>query len=218
MFNLRNGMKGFVLCAAAIVLAVLAGCASGPKVQQKTELLDDKGAALGIPTPAWVSAYVSGGNEAVSALPEYKDNYAFVVSSDSTDKPFLLAWVGNVDGPREIASTIATTVETNAQSALGSAEGSGAARAVTVNTETMSNASYNGVRKMADWWFLARNKATREERYQAFVLYIIEKQNLNDQIAANIQNIIDNNQAMSEAERAIYADIMDNIRRSGLYN
>ncbi|GHV78407.1 hypothetical protein AGMMS49944_01980 [Spirochaetia bacterium] len=53
MFDLRNGMKGFVLCTVAIVLAV--GCASGPKAEQKTILLDDKGAALGIPTPAWVS-------------------------------------------------------------------------------------------------------------------------------------------------------------------
>ncbi|GHV38578.1 hypothetical protein AGMMS49546_09230 [Spirochaetia bacterium] len=53
---------------------------------------------------------------------------------------------------------------------------------------------------------------------QAAYSEIVEKQNLNDQITANIQNIIDNNQAMSEAVRTIYADIMDNIHRSGLYN
>jgi uncharacterized lipoprotein YmbA len=215
--KLINGRKAFASCAAAIALAVLAGCASGPRVQQKTDLLDDKGAALGIPTPTWVTAYVSGGNEAVGALPEYKDSYAFVINNEGTDKPFLLSWVGSVDGPREVAAFIATTVETNAQSALAGAEGEGITRVLTINTETMSNASYTGLRKIADWWLLGRNKATKVERYQAFVLYTGEKQSLNDQIVRNLQNIVDNNAAMSNEERKIYADIMDDIRRNGLF-
>jgi hypothetical protein len=203
--------KKLVVLGAAVVLAVLSGCKSGP------EILDDKG-AMSVPTPSWVNAYLSGGNYAVEALPEYKDMYCFVIAQDSTDKPFLLAWVGNVDGPREVASLIATTVETNAQSKSAGEEGSGIQNTLAVNTETMSNASYTGVRKMADWWRFIRTRTTKDERFQAYVLYTGEKKSLNDQIVRNLQNIIDNNKAMSAAERAIYSDIMDDIRRNGLFN
>jgi hypothetical protein len=193
------------------MLTVLAGCASGPQI------LDDKG-AMSVPTPAWVDAYLTGGNNAVEALPEYKDTYCFVIAQDSTDKSFLLTWVGNVDGPRQIAALIATTVETNAQAKTSGAEGSGTESALTLTTETMSNASYTGVRKVADWWRFIRTRTTKDERYQAYVLYTGEKKSINDKIVRNLQNIVDNNKAMSAAERAIYADIMDDIRRNGLFN
>jgi hypothetical protein len=203
--------KAVVLCAAAIVLSVFAGCASGP------EILDDKG-AKSVPTPAWVTAYLTGGNIAVEALPEYKDMYCFVIAEDDTDKAFLLAWVGNVDGPREIAAMIATTVEDNVQAKLGGSDGEGIVSSLTATTEIMSNASYTGIRKIADWWRFIRTSTTKEERYQAYVLYTGAKKTLNDQIVRNLQNIVDNNKAMSAAEQAIYADIMNDIRRNGLFN
>ncbi|GHT82529.1 hypothetical protein FACS1894137_01590 [Spirochaetia bacterium] len=105
----------------------------------------------------------------------------------------------------------------NVQAKQGGTNGNGIERGMTGTTEVLSNASYNGVRKVADWWRFIRTKSTKEERYQAYVLYIGAKKSINDQIAANIQNIIDNNAAMSEAERAIYADIMNDIRKNGLF-
>jgi hypothetical protein len=211
MMKLMNGRKVFVLCAAAIVLSVLAGCKSGP------EILDDKG-AKSVATPKWVDAYLTGGNLAVEALAEYKDNYCFVISDEGQDKDFIIAWTGSVDGPRQIASLVATTVEDNVQAKQGGIDGDGVERGMTGTTETLSNASYNGVRKVADWWRFIRTRSTKEERYQAYVLYIGAKKSLNDQIAANIQNIVDNNTAMSAAEREIYADIMNDIRSNGLFN
>jgi hypothetical protein len=206
-----NGRKVIALCIAAVVLSVLAGCVSGP------EILDDKG-AKSVATPAWVNAYLSGGNLAVEALPEYKDNYCFVITDEGQDKDFIVAWTGSVDGPRQIAALVATTVDENVQAKQSGTNGNGIERGMTGTSEILSNASYNGVRKIADWWRFIRTRSTKEERYQAYVLYIGAKKTLNDQIAANIQNIIDNNKAMSEAERAIYADIMDDIRRNGLFN
>ncbi|GHV60658.1 hypothetical protein AGMMS49587_02710 [Spirochaetia bacterium] len=203
--------KGFLLCAAAIVLSMFAGCASGP------EILDDKG-AMSVATPKWIDAYLSGGNLAVEKLDEYKDNYCFVISDEGRDKDFIVAWTSNVDGPREIASLIATSVQDNAQAKISGSNGDEIERGLTVTTEILSNASYTGVRKVADWWRFIRTRSTREERYQAYVLYIGAKKSINDQIVRNIQNIIDNNKAMSEAEQAIYADIMDDIRRNGLFN
>jgi uncharacterized lipoprotein YmbA len=190
------------------------GCASGPK--QKSIVLDDKGAALGISTPAWVTAYTAGGVIAAEALAEYKDSYCFVIQAESTDKPFLLAWVGNVNGPMEIAAMISTAVISDAGNSLNAEEGSGVERNLKGVGDAMSNASYTGARKVSDWWYLSQNKATKTEIYQAFVLYIADKKTLNDQIVRNLQNIVDKNAEMSAAERAIYAEIMADIRRNGL--
>jgi hypothetical protein len=211
LFDLSNGKKVFCSCAAAVMLSVLAGCASGP------EILDDKG-AKSVATPAWINAYLSGGNLAVEKLDEYKDMYCFVISDEGQDTDFIVAWTASVDGPRQIASLIATTVADNVQARQSGTNGDGIEREMTGTTETLSNASYNGVRKVADWWRFIRTRSTKEERYQAYVLYIGARKSLNDQIAANIQNIVDNNKAMSEAERSIYADIMADIRSNGLFN
>ena len=212
MMNKQKTARG--LWAALTLALVLGACASGPK--QKTEILDDKGAALGIPTPNWVSAYVAGGNIAVEKLSEYKDFYCFVVSAESQDKPFVLAWVGNVDGPAQIAGVIATTVANNVAAREGYVEGEEHERAVRRNAELMSNSSFTGSRKVADWWMLTRNKATAIEMYQGYVLYTFGKKVLDDQIARNLQNIVDNNKAISEAERAIYADLINEIRVNGV--
>jgi hypothetical protein len=198
------------------VLCGIAACRSGPK--QRTDLLDEKGAALGIPTPEWVTVYLTGGNIAVEAMSAYKGSYCFVISDASTDKQFLLAWVNNLNGPMEIAQVISTTVSQNVAGRAENVEGAERERIVRTNAEMMSNASYTGARKVADWWILTRNRATEAEEYQAFALYTFERNPLNDQIARNLQNIVDNNAAMSAAERAIYADIINDIRANGFSN
>jgi hypothetical protein len=210
---MKNRKIAALLCATALV--TLASCTGGPKPKQKTELLDDKGAALGVSTPEWVMSYLSGGNAAVEALPEYKDACCFVIDEESTDKAFLLAWVNNLNGPVEIASVISTTVSQDVAARAGNIEGAERERIIRVNAESMTNASYTGARKVADWWILARNKTTKAEYYQAFVLYIFDRKVLSDQVARNLQNIVDNNAAMSAAERAIYADLINEIRMNG---
>jgi hypothetical protein len=213
--------KAGVWFLGSAVLLVLVSCASGrggPRPVQQTELLDDKGAALGIPTPAWVNTYLSGGNVAVEALAEYKDSYCFILDDESTDKAFLLAWVNNLNGPVAIASVISTVVSQDVAARAGNIEGAERERIIRSNAEVMSNASYIGARKVADWWIQARNKASQAEYYRAFVLYIFDKKVLNDQIARNLQNIVDNNAVMSEAERLIYADLINEIRVNGFSN
>jgi hypothetical protein len=212
----RRFVTGWVVIGLACVLTA---CAStGPKPEQKTKLLDEKGAALGIPTPAWVPLYQTGGNLAVEALPEHEGMYCFAISDESTDKAFLLNWVNNLNGPVEIASVIATTVSQDVAARAGNIEGAERERIIRTNTEVMTNASYTGARKVADWWILAQNTATKAEYYQAFVLYTFDRQILNDQIARNMQNVVDNNAAMSAAERAIYADLINEIRVNGFAN
>jgi hypothetical protein len=203
---------------AVVIVCMLLACATSQKPKQQSEILDNKGSALGIPAPAWVTAYVGGSNVSVEELPEYKGNYCFVISDESTDKGFLLDWVNNLNGPAEIANVISTTVSQDVAGKASAVEGAERERMVRTNQEMLSNASFTGSRKVGDWWQLIRNRSTKAEYYQAFALYLFDKKVLDDQIARNLQNIVDNNKAMSAAERAIYADLINEIRVNGFSN
>ena len=82
-------------------------------------------------------------------------------------------------------------------------------------TEALRNASFNGATKTSDWWQTVRNTTTGVVETRAWSLWTINQKQLDEQVAANIQNIIDNNTAMSAAERAIYTDLIKQIRDVG---
>jgi hypothetical protein len=198
-----------------LVLSMVLACAGGPKPSQRTEILDDKGAALGTPTPQWVTAFDAGGYLAVEALGEYQSYNCFVIDATSADKPFLLAWVNNLNGPAAIAEVISTVVNRNVTAMSANIEEGERQRIIRTNTEMMSNASFNGARKVADWWYLSRNRTTKVEEYRAFALYIFDREALSDQLARKLQNIMDNNAAISDAEQEIYLEMIDQVRVNG---
>jgi hypothetical protein len=218
-----KNVKSIVLFGLSLSLLTLVfGCASGAKspetvaaaVQagQKTEVLDDKGAAFGIPTPAWVVAYLESGNLGVEKLPLYKDKYCFVVETADQSKDYATAWVQNASGPQQIAQKVSTTVASSASNAMSGEKGGDVESNLKAASEQLSNASFNGATREADWWQIVKNTATGVQECRAFALWVIDKKQLDEQVAANLQNIVDNNTAMSAAERTIYADLISQIR------
>ncbi|GHV49678.1 hypothetical protein AGMMS49579_02290 [Spirochaetia bacterium] len=209
-----NGRKASALYIAAIALSVLAGCTStGPK--QKTEVLDDKGAAFGIQTPEWVAAYIMGGNLDIQKLSIYKGLYCFVIEYADASKDFATAWVANASGPQAIAQKVSTTVSSSMSASLEGERGADTEANLRSAAESLSNASFNGATKTGDWWQTVRNTTTEVIETRAWALWTINQKQLDEQVAANIQNIIDNNTTMSAAERAIYTDLIKQIRDVG---
>ncbi|GHU77948.1 hypothetical protein FACS189462_1190 [Spirochaetia bacterium] len=212
------------MCIAGIALSVLVGCATAgttKKPVQQTELLDWKGAGLGNPVPEWVMIANDGSAVNLEALPEYKDQYCFAVSNRGQDLPFLQEWTKRVEGQTEIANFVSTTVTDNVQSEMRNKEGidpDADIRAVSDVASSFANASYTGARRVADFWILSRNRATKDEYYQAFALFIVDKAILNTQIAQNLENIITKNQELSAAEIEIYRSLIAKIQSRGLLN
>jgi len=196
------------------VIVVLASCSS-TDVKNKTEVLDHKGASFGINEPAWLTAYIQGSNQSVEALPEYKNQTCFVVSFIDADRDFAIGMAESASGSSLIAQMIAETVSADAERRRAGVQGEGTSAAWTQASESMSNASYTGFRKSADWWRITRNKSTKVQEAHAFVLYTIESRILSDQIARNLTNIMENNKALSAAEREIYRDLIAHIRSGG---
>jgi hypothetical protein len=201
---------------ALCVTLVLAACGSAPK--QRTEVLDDKGAAFNIPTPAWVTAYVMDGNHAVEQLSQYKDEHCFVVEFYDKNRDFAIAYVNNANGPALVAQMVSATVLSDAKTKMAGVRGEGVEAALEQAAHSMSEASYTGLRRMGDWWQIVRNRDTNVEECRAFALWTIGKTAMDEQIAFNLQNIIDNNKALSQAARSIYLDLIKDIRANGFNN
>jgi hypothetical protein len=162
-----------------------------------------------------IYADIMGGNLDVQKLPAYKGKYCFVVEYTDASKDFATAWVSNASGPQAIAQKVSTTGSSSMSSSLEGEKGGGTEVNLKSATEVLSNASFNGASKDADWWQTVRNSTTEVVETRAFALWTINQKQLDEQVAANIQNIIDNNTAMSAAERAIYTDLIKQIREVG---
>lgn len=219
----------WVLLALTVLASIMSACSStqsqmdvtaasiaaSVKPKEKTEVLDDKGAAFHVNTPAWVTAYIAdGGNTGVQKLTAYKNQYCFVVDYADKNKDFAVTWVTNTSGPVAVAQKISTSVISNAKTALSGEGGAGIERNLEAAAEVMSNASFVGVTKNGDWWQTVRNTETGDVETRAFALYVVDKASLDKQVAANLQNIVDNNKEMSASERKIYGELIAKMNKS----
>jgi hypothetical protein len=210
-----------LVIAAAAATAGCAGSGGIPKApaqpKQQTELLDWKNAALGTPVPEWVMASAES-DLRIQKLSEYKDQYCFVVTREDVNKDRATQWVENTaNGAAEVSRILSTTVNNLAEAQEVMKDGDERVKQNTSQLrDAMSNASFKGFRRASDFWTLSRNKASKREYYTGYSLWIIGQKDLNEQTAAFIQNHIDNNKAMSQAERSIYLDIIKDIRARGV--
>jgi len=231
MKSTRTLMSALTALIAAAV--VMAGCASNkgaagtppaPKTpEQKTELLDWQNAALNAAVPEWVTAAAES-NIRVQTLKDFKDQYCFVILlEDETNKDYAVGWVENTaNGAAQVGTIMSTTVNNRAEAAQDAKRRAGQATEG-VNSEfselrsAMSNASFAGLNRAATFWTLSRNGATGRQYYTAYALWIIDQKRLDDQVAQNIEKVLaENNQALGDAERAIYRDVIDDIRARGI--
>jgi hypothetical protein len=220
--------KLLVLFSISAAITGLSGCASAKpaleanKQTQKFENLDWKGANIGQSVPDW---FIKGRDSdiKVQALDEYKGYYCFVVSAESApkdeasgdDKDWVVNWVTNTaNGAARVSTLIAVATNNVAATSIDqqrtSSESSPSQARQGEIKKAMSNASLNNVRQVADFWILTKNLSTNKQYYTASALWIFPAKDVNAQIAKNYQNIIDNNAAMSAAERSTYEELIRN--------
>jgi hypothetical protein len=214
----------FVLCAVLMVSGCASKKAAEPTAEAapilearemtgtvRTEVLDHKGAALGINLlPVWVQVYVEKGIPGVEALPDFDGFYCFVGEGTGDNLPSLTTWVTNYNISRDIAASVSNRV--NALfigSESGSPQNTYGSYYETVVTSS-ANAAYSGARKINDWWIRVRrydpdSKRKYDDEYRAYVLYTIDKQILDKQVLSMMEQVA--SAATSDQQRAI-----DNVR------
>jgi hypothetical protein len=225
--DMKPVKKLLVLLAIGAAITGMIGCASGPKPklganQQKQvyERLDWKGAIVGSAVPEWF-VLAQEADTKVQALDEYKGYYCFVVTADSppkgeagnADKDWVIGWVNNTANGAEGVSTLVglTTVNDATTNNQQQRNGENIAEIKAQRGDVkkaMSGVSFNRLRKVADFWMLGKNLATKKQIYTAASLWIIPTKEVNIQIAQNYQNLLDNNVAMSATLRSFYEELI----------
>jgi hypothetical protein len=112
----------------------------------------------------------------------------------------------------QVAAVISTAVTNNVSSQLSVSSGNDAQANMQAAANVITGSVFSGLKLNADWWQQVRNKATDVIEFRAYALYIIDAKSLNQQVAAYLQNFVDDkNEAMSEAEKAIYGKLIEDI-------
>ena len=188
------------LLAVCMVIAMFAACKSSAKPAPgikldstaKVETVEHKGTALGISSiPPWLSEYIQrNGVRAVEALPEYKSVYVVVGEANGAGLQQVLTWANNFDAQQQMGTAINTRVASvfKAHENL-LPDDTDAKRRYDNAINTLTTATYTGLRKESDWWLhqkITEKGKEPETRYTAYVLYTIEKGFLNDQIRTQI--------------------------------
>lgn len=214
----------YVLLAVFMIASVLGGCkttakpAPGIKLDStaKVETVEHKGTALGISAiPPWLSEYTQrNGVRSIEALPEYKNVYAVVGEANGPTLQQVLTWASNFDAQQQIGTTINTRVASVFKAHENLLPDDPVAKRRYDNAiNTLTSATYTGLRKESEWW--THQKITEkgkepETRYTAYVLYTIERGFLNEQIRDQIKKMKDdNNPELAAAFDAITAQLLE---------
>jgi hypothetical protein len=220
--------KQALAALTVITIMALVGCASKPKV--RVVEMENKGTAMGLPTPEWIKNYTANGISAVQAQPQYKDKYCIIGEEGGVNKQFVLAWADNFSAQQRLGAMLRTNIASDYQARVkGSAQSSGSATMSSASGDysqeidnalsAIVNVSYSGAQREADWWSLRRRydpdqKKEFNDEYTAYVLYTIPKSELNKQVAFALETAVKNDSALY----AITIQMAKDILQSGLTN
>ncbi|MDR1469839.1 MAG: hypothetical protein LBT00_11155 [Spirochaetaceae bacterium] len=220
---MRTSLFGLTAVVAAVI--VLAACATkgdGDAQADRITLsssataktVEHKGTGYGInELPEWISEYLDRGVPGVESLADYKGKYCFVAEEQGPALQQLLTWVNNFNAQQQIGATINTRVASvfKANESLVP-DNADSQRAYSNAINTLFTATYTGARKEADWWLkqvISNRGEPDETRYTAIALYSIDRNILNDQIAARVEELKAGNTELDAAFNAVSATILE---------
>ncbi|GHV17137.1 hypothetical protein FACS189493_4200 [Spirochaetia bacterium] len=146
------------------------------------EIIDHKTAGLGEELPEWVDRYITGGLEALEALPQYADKYVFVAENTGTNADALAQWSLGFNVDQDLAQLVSARVQARL-SRGGSPDrdyGLFFERAVKFTADN----GYPGGLREADFWILRRSigaesedgPAEAQEVYHFYIVVSIDKE------------------------------------------
>jgi hypothetical protein len=205
-----------------LILAVSACATKAPEQADRITLsstanattLEHKGTAFGInDLPQWIAEYLNRGLPGVESLDDYKGKYCIIAEERGTELQPLLTWVNNFNAQQQIGATIETRVvsvfKANESKVPDNADSQ---RKYSNSINSLITGTYTGARKEGDWWLkqLISNKGQPDEiRYTAIALYTIDKNVLDNQIAAKIEEIKAGDSELAEAFDSVSAQILE---------
>jgi hypothetical protein len=193
--------------------------------------------------PAWVVPYVMGGRNGIESMPQYNGRLCFVATGQSfhlQNENYLRHFIwqqimSSVYGSITENSENIDSVETLSRSSIGGGflytytivkQSSGSENQFSYEnfSEIIDNRIFEdflnrlNYRTEEFWWNKTSQKFKKgsKEIYHSYLFVTVSELEFSRAIIMTIQDIIDNNPAISATERAIYADIINAIRVNGV--
>jgi hypothetical protein len=192
---------------AVFAATVIVSCASGPKAPK--ELLS-KGTMDKKPTPEWLTTYLDGTIFDVEAL--FKDMYCFIGEERGPDLEFCQTFVRQYNVQAQIAEMVRTNVAA-ALKATRTGDAGGTDNAIDNFVNVVLNTSFSGGQRASDWWRLVRQydpdrKEVYTDQYEAYVLYTVPRNILNQDVGTNIQTAASKDPELYQITMDFVRDIM----------
>jgi hypothetical protein len=176
--------------------------------------LEHKGTAIGMSSlPQWIADYYDRGLPGVENLADYRGKYCFVAQEYGTELQPLLTWVNNFNAQQQIGATIETRVvsvfKANESKVPDNADSQ---RKYSNSINSLITGTYTGARKESDWWIkqlITTKGQPNEERYTALALYTIDREVLDAQITAKIEELKTGNSDLAAAFDSVSAQILE---------
>ncbi|GHV35439.1 hypothetical protein AGMMS4952_27710 [Spirochaetia bacterium] len=214
-----------IMAGAALGMAfmVLAGCASlklGSKGKDPV-MLDHAGRAWGgKELPPWLETWnTSHSIIAVEKMPEYRGRYCFIAEDTGSNLKAVQAWLNTVAINNIIGSQISTRIGSVAEANVNTANNASYTNKLNDVMTTTRNATYTAAVKESDYWVKWRNydpddKTNYTDEYTATILYTMQKDILNEQIANEFRTI--QNNANTKEEREMWTGLIQAVLERGL--
>jgi len=210
-FSFMAGIILFAGCAAK-----QAGIASAPAaIAQKVErtIVDYKGAPLGQDIPKWIEDATDDNYAALEQLPRFKDKIAVVAIENGQNLDLLKSWANNFSIQAQLSRQISNKIEAEFGGGQQGDKNSGdSVSFIREIVATLSKAKISGLAKEMDYWIKLRTtdkeKKTQEEHYIYYVVYSINKANLEYQIDVALGKI----QAKTQEQTEIKTEVVDSIK------
>jgi hypothetical protein len=181
--------------------------------------------------PDWLKIYMRKGVTGIEKMDDYTGKYAFVAINRGPDLQFLQTWSNSYSIQTAVAGQIRTavsneleatqnalaTTSSNGNDSKKSTTTAGTAQKIANRLGTSIDAMFSGLTPEDDYWTQMRiydldDKTKYTDQYTYYVLYLVDKTKLDDQIA----NALENNKAADAAEAALGQAAASQITKNGL--
>jgi hypothetical protein len=206
LFSLIGG-----LCIGILAAVLFVGCHTAPEripqarivpapgtgftgEDEAAYVIAHSGEALGIERiPVWLQIYIASGITGIESLPDYEAFYCFVLETRNGDPQLLDAWF-NVNLRAKNISLLAAERLDRQFLRLSANKPGIYGGYYPVTLAGVQNAVFHGVQKINEWWVLGRFRqpgtAEPAEEYRGYILYIVEKQILDNQIREIMRDVM----------------------------
>lgn len=182
------------------------------------EMINWKGASIGAEIPSWVYDAVEDDYAALSKLPQLQKKKIICASDTGRDLDLLKSWVNNFDVQGSFSKSIKNFISAKFGGELaGSKDDSVSQNYLDEIVSGISRNEFSGLSKELDFWVQTRitdtTKDTVKDEYEYFVVYAIDNDDFEYQIAQALGIV----EAANEAQKELKARVQKEMEETQVY-